>query len=286
MRRPVIPIVPNSNTSFKQWAPHRPTNVGRSWEGSVPWKKFEVEVVIPTIDHPESLPVVIDLLRAQTIKPYIVIIDTGSLPENRAKTEALRADDLEVHCLCSGGWTHSSDPVAVALDLSLSICRTDYQILTHNDCFLMRVNAIEELVSKISKDIPVVGYQITPRPWIVDWECMVGHTWTGLHVPSIRNINARWSYGAHLANRGDKALTSFDTEYNFCRELKKGNIFPMFLGIEENWTRNQNEDFDHCRSLTCGELYGPEHKKIVTVWIKDAIEQAKIRLEKWTSTPS
>lgn len=250
-------------------APYR--NEQNPWEGHAPWKTHRVEVVIPVIDAMDTLPVVLELLRLQTIRPYLVIIDTGSQPAQWEQLQALRAADLEIHRIASGGMMHASAPVAVALDLGLSICRTPYQILTHQDCFLLRRDAVEALVNQLGPQAPVVGYQITPRT-IPAWQTMCGHTWTGLHVPTIRKTSAKWGYNGQR---------NFDTEYGFFTALAEEGIAPILLGGESNYSRNITADFDHVRSWPSSGLYAPEHRAKSLQWMEEALKDARQRIRAW-----
>ena len=70
---------------FHSLAPLRNADVNSEpWKGNClkkPWQ-YEVTAVVPVIDTVESLSLCIEILRLQTIKPYILVIDTGSEYEN------------------------------------------------------------------------------------------------------------------------------------------------------------------------------------------------------------
>ena len=137
----------------------------KPWEGACshkPWQ-YDAAVMIPVLDCVEPLPLVVDLLRLQTLKPYIILVDTGSLPEHFAKVESLRAPDLEVHSLRLNGFEHSSQSVAMACDVGFAVCQSRFLFLTHTDCFLRSRTVLEEF-AELCQDHPVVGYQISPRP--------------------------------------------------------------------------------------------------------------------------
>jgi hypothetical protein len=85
-----------------------------------PWD-YLVSVCIPHIDTPEQLELCVGLVRQQTIRPYIMVIDTGSPPEVCEKIEKLRDQDLEVHYIKSHSYVHSSAAVSAALDLGFAI---------------------------------------------------------------------------------------------------------------------------------------------------------------------
>lgn len=268
------PVIPRG-----VWAPVLPKKAGiRPWEGVKPWETAKAEVVIPTIGRPDTLFLAVELLQLQTIPLHIVVIDTGSNVEDKAQVDLLRQRGVEVHHLHAVGWTHASAPVAVALDLALSLCRTEYQILTHADCFVRSRDAAERLISCVNSEEPAAGYQISPREGLSDWKSMIGHTWSALHVPTVLQLGVRWSHNAFLAAGGEG---KFDTEYGFCRQLRRAGVYPKLLGVEENYTRNKNEDFDHIRSLISARLYSSAHEEKAQEWLADCVKEAKERIHEW-----
>ncbi|NIQ12873.1 MAG: hypothetical protein GTO02_00210, partial [Candidatus Dadabacteria bacterium] len=71
------------------------------WEGSdkkKPWN-YKITVAIPALDTYEVLEICIELLRLQTERPYIMVIDTGSRDEQLEKVRKLQSSDLEIHFL-------------------------------------------------------------------------------------------------------------------------------------------------------------------------------------------
>lgn len=255
---------------------------GRAYEGHRPWERHQVEICIPVIDPSDELTLVIELLRAQTVPPYIVLVDTGSQPEGWAALQTLRAPDLEVHAIWSGGLQHSAAVVAAALDLGMSLCRQDRLLFSHSDAFLRRPDAVEILCQWLSPECPAVGYGMTPRGAdIPDWRRMMGHVWCGLYMPAIRTAQARWAFHPCDAEKHE----NWDTEVSFNRYLAKAGIWPVILGPEENWTRNINEDYDHVRSFPLSSLYLPEHHERAKGWMRDAKREARQRLDLW-KTPA
>lgn len=74
-----------------------PTSV-RGWEGVLvrkPWE-YRVTEAIPRINCVEPLAAVIETLRLQTERPYIVLVDTGS-HSRRDEIEGMRSEDVEIH---------------------------------------------------------------------------------------------------------------------------------------------------------------------------------------------
>jgi hypothetical protein len=69
------------------------------WEGFVekkPWD-YEVTAVIPCLNTFETLKIAIELLRLQSIKPFIMIIDTGSEEEQIKKVFELKYSSYFIH---------------------------------------------------------------------------------------------------------------------------------------------------------------------------------------------
>ncbi len=260
----------------------------KPWEGNCrkkPWD-FTVSAVIPVLDTPEMLGLVVELLRLQTERPYILVIDTGSTPENLEKINAMRAEDLEVHSLLLNGVTHPSDFPCFAQDLAHAICRTEYLFCTHADVFLTRRDVVEELLEVCNPGSPVVGYQISPRPH-ADWVGMIGHTCMMYHVPTADNLGISWSQRRLCAYYGvpwrpDSSRPNWpDTEVGFNVLWRDAGISPKIIGTEENYIRNQTPHFDHCRSATGSKLYCPDYWKKCQEWLADAQVEARDRIEQW-----
>lgn len=265
------------------------TTEQKPWEGNLTKKPWEYEVcaAIPVLDTIDELELVIELLQLQTIKPYIIVIDTGSSEENLSKLQGLRKENVEIHSLRLHGVIHPSDFPAMAMDLAVAICRSPYLLCTHADCFLTRQNAIEDLL-KITKVKKIAGYRITPRQH-KDWSTMVGHTWTMLCMDTLLKIGASWSLWRlaklfQIENHRPNPMTPNwpDTELLINYIFKENGFEPYLIGTEENFQRNITFDFDHCRTLTSGMLYSPEYYKKAKSWADDAKRQAKERIASWS----
>lgn len=272
--------IPAAEAARPLVAPAR--GMAQAYEGHRPWLRHGCEIWIPVIDPMESLPLVLDLLRAQTVRPYIVLVDTGSRPDQWEQVQALRAPDLEVHAIWTGGLRHSSAVVASALDLAMSVAgsRTEKLLFTHSDCFPARRDAVEILCSWLSPDCPAVGYGITPRENAADWERFLGHVWAGLYLPKIRETRARWGHTP------EQSQAAWDTEYSFNRLLAADGIRPVLLGWEENWQVNTTADYTHVRSFPLSGLYVPTHRAMAEDWMTTAKAEAWERLESWKITES
>jgi hypothetical protein len=273
-------IAPLRNVSFRT----------KPWEGACqrkPWQ-YEVTAVIPVLDTIEPLTVAIELLRLQTLKPYIVVVDTGSQLELLRKIEELRSEDVEVHSLRLNGVRHPSDFPAMAMDLAFSICRTRLLFATHADCFLVKQSLLAEMAQLCREATPVVGYELSPRKH-PDWKGMFGHTCTMFDMASMDRIGAGWSmrrlatlYGLENHEPCHDRPNWPDTELLLNYIVREQGIEPVLIGHEENFIRNKDENIDHCRSLTGAMLYNPEHYEKARRWADEAMEEARQRITHWS----
>lgn len=275
---------------FKQIAPIRDDfEIEFPWEGNCeikPWS-YQVSAVIPVIDTVDQIKTCVELLQLQTIQPYIVIVDTGSTDENYKQIESLRSKDIEVHSIKMNGTLHPSDFPAVAMDLGFSLCRSNFLFATHSDCFVRRINLIEDMLDLCINKSPVVGYEITKRMH-KDWKGMVSHTCSMYHMPTMDRIGFGWSL-RRLANhfnikdhKPDPTRPNWpDTELLGNYILRQNNIKPELIGTEENFMRTLDNNIDHFRSYTSGRLYSQEYYNISHKWYLDAKEQAYERIKRW-----
>lgn len=271
------------------WAPVRGPAYPTPWEGQYdpkPWE-YACEVTMAVMDTPDTLPYVVELLRLQSVRPFIVIVDTGSTPENWAKIEALRAPDVEVHSLRFNGARHPSDFPAIACDIAMAACRAEKLVFTHADVFVRSRTALEELLAKCSADNPAVGYQMTEREH-PGWEQTVSHTWTALHMPTMDRIGAGWSLRRFCTRRGavhapNSILKNLpDTESLLSDLLIENGIAPEFIGTEVNFEQTVDSRIRHVRSLTGARLYAePGYKAKAEGWLAEAIEEAKQNIRDW-----
>lgn len=256
-----------------------------------PWD-HEVTAAIPHLNTIEPLKMAVELLRAQTIKPYIMIVDTGSPPDVLRELEAMRSDDLEIHYVAAHAYRHSSEPVTVALDLAQTLCRTKHLFHTHSDCFLRRQDLLEDWMRICDANTPAIGYRMSPREWATkEWEWMVGHTALMLYMPSIHRAGATWSFQRIHYGYNYPWLECGgwpDTETGFNRALRDAGIKPVFLGYDRNYERQVDDSIDHCRSYPGSKLYiseRPEYHENAKVWIADALKEGAERLKAWRSAP-
>jgi hypothetical protein len=263
--------------------------VANPWEGSCkkkPWE-YEVTAVIPCLNTSETLHICVELLRLQTVRPFILLIDTGSIHEHLEKTLALRAEDVEVHSIALNGVLHPSDYPAMAMDLAFTLCRTPYLFATHADCFLRRRNLLEDFVELCKTKSPAVGYELSPRAHH-DWKGMLSHTASMYDMKVMDKIGFGWSL-RRLCNefgivnyKPDPMRPNWpDTEILGNYILKENNIVPHLVGGEENQSRTLDDNIDHFRSYTSGKMYSPPYFKQVKEWYDSAKAEALKRIEEW-----
>jgi len=287
-----VDAVPLKPAPFTSWAPVRGIPTGKAWEGAAgikPWD-FAVECHLAVLDPGEHLEVVIALLRAQSVRPFIVLTDTGSLPENLDRLEAMRAPDLEIHSLRFAGNRHPSDPVAVACDLAFAMCRTEKIVMTHDDVFLRQRTSLEQLLEMTSKATPAVGFQMTPRDHPL-WTTTVAHSLACFHMPTMRRIGATWSLrraaemlGAEHDQHG-RLLNALDTETAPSLVLGEFGIKPLLIGEERNFEQTIHPMARHCRTTAGAKLYSPAHYAKAQGWIAEAIDEAAANLTAWNNHP-
>lgn len=283
-----IKIDYSKSSRFSTVSPIDKVKLHHGFISKKPWE-YECEEWIPVMDTPDTLYYVIELLRLQTKKPYIVIVDTGSTTENFKKIEELcKEDDIELHSLRMKSTVHSSDYPAIAMDLAMSMCRAKYLYCTHADVFLKRKNVLEELLVLCNKEYPVVGYRMTEREH-KDWEKMVSHTCTMMHIETMDKINCSWSLRRLCNRQGLEFIANHpkmgnnwpDTEILFNYILWENAYNGFFIGDEKNHEMTNDNRIIHARSLTAGRLYAPEYAKKAQEWVDFAIEESKKNIELW-----
>lgn len=261
------------------------------WEGfcrKKPWE-YSVTAVIPCLNTPETLPICVELLRLQTERPFIMIIDTGSTDKNLRATEELRSDDVEVHSIRLNGVRHPSDYPAMAMDTAFSLCRSEFLFATHSDCFLRKRSLLEEFVTLCRDKSPVVGYELSPRAH-KDWEGMVSHTASMYHMPTMDKIGFGWSlrrlcngYGIVDYKPNPNKPNWPDTEILGNYILRENKIEPYLVGKEGNQCRTLDDNIDHFRSYGAAKMYSPDYYPKVAEWYHIAKREALARIENWSS---
>lgn len=260
----------------------------KPWEGSdvvKPWH-HKVTAVIPLVDTYETITICNELLRLQSEKPFIMLIDTGSC-DSRRDMEKLQDIDCEVHFIRLNGVLHPSDFPAMAMDVAFALCRTEFLFATHADCFLRKHTFLAELMEMCKTVSPVVGYEMSPRAHS-DWHGMVSHTATMYHMPTMDKIGFAWSLRrlCNMYNIKDYKPTPLrpnwpDTEILGNYILRYNKIKPHLIGHEQNFARQKDDNIDHLRSYTSGKLYSPPYFKQATQWFEVAKAEAVERIEEW-----
>ena len=185
-----------------------------------------------------------------------------------------------------------ADPVASAMDTAFALCHTTYMYCTHADCFIRRGDWLEWLVSRCGEIHPVVGYQMSDRSRHTrDWEWMVSHTATMLHMPTMLRVGACWSLQKYHAMKAVFPVDNpdwLDTETGFNWTLRRAGILPLLLASEVNFERQTDENIDHVRSYPSATLYQvgtPEYRASRETWMETAIQEAKERVRAWSQAP-
>ncbi|MEQ1862996.1 MAG: glycosyltransferase family A protein [Chthoniobacteraceae bacterium] len=251
------------------------TGTSRSWA-------HRVTACIAHLETPEPLRVCIELLRAQTERPYIIVVDTGSSLGTQAELAQMRAADVEIHLVRGHSYRHASEPVAVALDLAHARCHTEFLFHTHSDVFLQRFDFLSDLLALCTAANPVVGYRMTERHH-PDWKHMVGHTSLMLHMPTINRAGAQWSMQRAHDRYGIPWCTGKpgwpDTETGFNYDLWAAGIAPLFIeGQEKNFECFRDANINHVRSYPGAKQYSPAHFARAEIWMRQAMDEARALL--------
>jgi hypothetical protein len=247
-------------------------------------------VAIPHIQALDLLAIAVDLWRLQTVKPYILIVDTGAPWEAVQRLEAMRADDLEIHYVRAGGYIHSSAPVSLGMDLAFARCPTTYLFSTHMDVFPRRRDFLAWMLGQCDADTPVVGWEQSPRH-DPGYKGCVSHTATMWHMPTMRAKSISWGWEYWYSVHGLPARPTIgypDTEQPVNLRLREAGIVPKLLGGEPNFERHVTEWFDHPRSVA-GARAQPMHERLkrkVLAYLPAALADAKARLAEWKALDS
>ncbi len=241
---------------------------------------------MPHYESLDTLPTVIELLRAQTVRPFISVIDCGSSAETCATLEGMRADDLEIHYHRFNGVRHVSDFPATACDFAFSACRSPKLILMHTDVFLRAVDALETMLDMCDAGTPAVGFQMTPRERD-GWQNAITHTFAVFHMERMRRIGATWALprACDMA-RCDHSMTSslgnmLDTETSISMVLEQHGIKPAFIGTEQNFEQTIHPLVRHVRTLTGSRLYCPVKRVAAEQRLAEAMTEAAENLKAW-----
>lgn len=274
----------------RHFAPRRENGYSRNpWEGATPIKPWNhrVTACIPVMDFHEDVRLIIELLRLQTIRPYIVLVDTGSLPEHFLKMEELRADDVEVHRLALNGVLHPCDFPAMAMDVCFTTCRTPFLLTTHQDLFFRKRTVIEEMLPLAEKH-HAVGYHISKERSHKDVSGMIGHQCSMFDIHAMDKLFASWSqrrlcnlFGFEDHRPGTCGQWFPDTELGINYHMRNAGLSPHIIGQEEIGQRFVDDRIDHCRAINTYSLYHPQYVDMAARWISAARHEAAQRISTW-----
>lgn len=265
-----------------------PLTCSRKWMGRAESHAAiaAVSVVICHLNTIDDLELGVAMWRAQTIKPYIIIIDTGSPSGLHARLEKMRGDDCEIHYIRTAAYVHSSAPVGVAMDLAFTVCPSQYLFSTHSDVYPRRQDFLEWMLGQCSAKTPVIGWQMSPRENIERelWAESVSHTATIWHADTMRAIGLRWDFRWWFAATGESARPGWpDTESppNLCLQL--AGISPVLLGPEPNHELHETHWFWHARSQASVRAYGngSELCRRISAYGDEARRRAAALLAEW-----
>lgn len=276
-------------------APRRDQTARKPWLGNVAQRPadYPVQVVIPHMDTPEPVELAVELWRAQTLRPYITIVDTGSIEVHRERLAALQAPDVEIHYLRGHGYQHPSQPVSIAQDLALAVCQQPLQFNTHSDVFPVRRDLLEWYAGQCTAETPAVGYEISSRDHVADgwlrrnWRGLLGHTATMLYVETIKAAGISWDYQRAMsrAELDPTNLGDFDTEVGFGLLCREAGIEPTIVGHDINRKRQVDDQIDHVRSHASSKLLDHRyHSGNCSRWMALAMTEARERLDQWRAT--
>lgn len=285
----LVPSAAPPASSYQFIAPGQSKHLRKPHHGVLsrkPWD-YPVTVCMAHLDTPDIIPTTIALHNLQTIKPYILVIDTGSSDENSALLELNRAENVEIHYLRGHGWLHSSEVIAAALDVAHAVCRTEFLFHTHVDCFLRRRDWLAYLMSICNSTNPVVGYQMSERR-NAEADLCIGHVAAMCHVPTLVRHGVTWNMARHHDLRATHTFAGGwpDTETGFNRCIRAAGFMPQFVGRETNYERQITNDFDHPRHYTASNVYTVAshiYRINRAAWMEAALSDAKLRIHEWES---
>lgn len=252
-----------------------------------PWQAGTM-CVVPHLETPGPLEACVAALRAQSIKPQVLIVDTGSKWDTIQRLEHMRAEGVEISYVRSHGYQVSFEPVCVAMDLAFALCRCEHLYATHADCFPMRRDWVEDLRVRCTAANPVIGYGMTDRAWATDdWTWMIGHSAAMFHMPTMRRLGITWSYQRWVDKEGHPVpqVGWPDTETAFNYALRDAGIKPVVLGVEKNWERHLDDNIDHVRSAASFGITGTDDpwRRAQALQLDFAVSEARARTVRWRS---
>lgn len=258
-------------------APDRNVLNPKRWEGAVsekPWS-FPVSVAIPHLG--ESLRLLktsVQSWRAQTVRPFLDVRDTGSPIGAWRDLLGMEAEDLEVNLSRWRAQRRGIDYVSLAYQHAMDDCRTPYLILTHDDVLPTSQTLVKELLSLCNSRTPVVGYKrILPLG-----EEILSSSLIVLHMRTMDKLRAtcslRWYEMTHEVE-SDHSLV----ELPLTACLREADVPIKFIGEDTRAFRQTDQRIDHVGSYTFSSLYNPTID--VEQHAESAISDAEQRLRLW-----
>lgn len=273
-----------------EWSPIKGVDSSKKpWEGRCtprPWD-FPLTLAIPVIGFPDLVGQCLACWGLQTVKPYVILVDTGSSAGDLERIRGFQCDWVDVHSLRFNGRLHPSEYPAIAMDLVFSCCQTDILVSTHQDVFPCRRDLLNDMIVSVTENTPVVGYEMSPREGF-EWRGMVSHTLTAFHMPSMHRVGAGWSLERLRHRHGHPHYTPTvpqvgwpDTEILINEILRESGISPTLIGQEANYQRFRDLNIDHFRSYVSSGLWCPAYHAIAREWYLDAVRDGVARCKEW-----
>ena len=122
-------------------------------------RDYAVTALIAHLGTPRLLKLCVGFLLRQSVRPYVVIVDSGSPEAMLPDVFALRSEAVEVHTIACHGTDHAVAAACYAMDLGQTVCRTEYLWCVHSDCFVTRRTMLAELLAMADGGKnPCIGY--------------------------------------------------------------------------------------------------------------------------------
>lgn len=247
------------------------------WLGTqhkLPWN-YPITVVIPHYGgNYRLLRNAINLWRAQRIKPYIIVYDTGTPSSHHPELLAFEDVDVEIHFNRWHAYKEIWSGVASAYQHAIIDSRTSHILFTHNDILPMTRDVTEDLLRLCDAKRPVVGYgKLNTK--------QIGTTLTMIHTPTIHNSRISW---VNLNGTPNQIHTYDDftrPESTFNENLNQCGIEPTIIGYESNTVRDITSHYHHIGGYTFYDLYHSDRMNKIQPVAEEFLHEAELRLVSW-----
>lgn len=260
-----------------------------------------VTVNLPHRSTPDLVQAALPLWLNQSVPVVVDVVDTGSRYEHLMTLRLLAessAGKLRLHTLWPRPWSHPSEVIAMACELSQMYAETDYILFSHVDVFPHSQHLVRWLMGQCSADCPVVGYEISPRDSVTgflsrdradgqgrEWQGMVGHSLTMVYAPMVRSSLVSWLYDeSQLAARfgwGQADYAGWDTEVSFNLLLRQAGVVPKIVGHDLNREHLVDQWHGHARSYPGSLLFSHPHLADSAQWVGAEMAAIPARLKRW-----